>query len=318
MNGTSNVEREMSADPWECVIVGGGAAGLSAALVLGRARRRILVVDAGEQSNRPAEGIGGLLGHDRRPPDELFRVGRAELSAYPSVVFRAARVAAAVDRGTTFDVELDDGSREPTRTLLLATGMDYELPDIPGVRERWGGSVFHCPFCHGWEVRDRRLGVLDRSDRVVERAVLLRSWSDDVTVYADGPLELDPHDRGRLARAGIAVDERVVAGLRGSGQRLDAIAFDDGSERGCEALLVPSPLRQRSPLAADLGVGVVDPSSPRGPLAVDRMFRTSVPRVYAAGDAAGDALPSVASAVAAGATAGKAIVSDLVAELLEV
>jgi thioredoxin reductase len=315
MNAAPRVESERSDERWDCVIVGGGAAGLSAALVLGRARRRTLVVDAGQQSNRPAEGIGGLLGHDGRAPDDLYRAGREELAAYASVGFRRGSVAAAADRGATFDVELDDSSQWSTRMLLLATGMDYLLPEIPGVAERWGRAVFHCPFCHGWEVRDRRLGVLDRSDRAVERALLLRLWSDDVTVYANGPLDLDPHDRARLARAGVDVDVRVVSDLRGPGQHLAALGFTDGSERACEALLVPAPLRQRSSLATDLGARFADPGPSNGPLEIDAMFRTSVPRLYAAGDVAGDALPSVASAIAAGAAAAKAIVQDLTRDL---
>ena len=299
---------------WDCVVVGGGAAGLSAALVLGRARRRTLIVDAGEQSNRRAEAIGGVLGHDGRLPDDLYRIGQEELRVYASVEFRPGRVVTVTGRGATFDVDVDDGSREGTRALLLATGMDYRLPDVPGVRERWGRSVFHCPFCHGWEVRDRPLGVLDRSDRAIERALLLRFWSDDVTLYANGPLESDASSRSRLEQAGVEVEERVVRQLRGPEQGLDAIAFVDGGERTCEALLVPAPLHQRSSLASALGARAADAASPMGPLALDPMFRTSVSRVYAAGDVDAHALPSVASAIAAGSAAAKTVVHDLVTE----
>jgi thioredoxin reductase len=299
--------------PWDCVVVGGGAAGLSAALVLGRARRRTLVVDAGEPSNRAAEGIGGLLGHDRRPPHELYGIGRDELATYPSVEVRTARAMTAADTGANLELELDDGSHERTHTLLLATGMDYHPPDVPGVAERWGRSVFHCPFCHGWEVRDRPLGVLDRGDRAVERALLLRCWSDDVTLFTNGPLDLDAAARARLHRAEVDLDERVIGALRGEGSQLEAIAFADGRERACEGLLVAAPMQQRSSLAAQLGARVADPAGPSGPLAIDAMFRTSVPRVYAAGDVGAHALPSVATAVAAGSVAAKTVVQDLVA-----
>jgi thioredoxin reductase len=225
-------------DPWDCVIVGGGAAGLSAALVLGRARRRTLVVDAGKQSNLSADGIDGLLGYDGRPPDELCRAGREELAAYPSVEVRRQVVVGATGRSGTFELELDDGSLEPARRVLLATGMDYDRPDVPGLADRWGRSAFHCPFCHGWEVRDRSLGVLDGGATGVERALLLRFWSDDVTLFTNGS-EVGSGDVARLARAGVVVDERAVSELRGPESRLETVAFTDGSQRRCEGLLVP-------------------------------------------------------------------------------
>jgi len=176
---------------WDCIIVGGGAAGLSAALVLGRARKRTLLIDGEEQSNRPAHGIGGLLGHDGRPPAELYAAGRIELAAYPSVDGREGRVVGAAQGEGGFAVTMADGSVELTRRMILATGMDYRYPDLPGVAERWGRSVFHCPFCHGWEVRDRPLGVLD-ADPVTgtHRALLLTGWSADVTLLTNGPAAL--------------------------------------------------------------------------------------------------------------------------------
>jgi thioredoxin reductase len=317
MTAIPSIELQRTDEPWDCVVVGGGAAGLSAALVLGRARRRTLVIDAGEQSNRRADGIGGLLGHDRRAPDELYRIGREELDAYPSVGFRSARAVAATDRGTTFDVELEEGAHERTRTLLLATGMDYLLPEIPGIAERWGRSVFHCPFCHGWEMRERPLGVLDQSDRAVERALLLSMWTDDVSLFTNGSFEHDASERARLEAAGVDLDERVIMELRGPGQHLDAVVFADGGERSCEGLLVVAPLRQPSSLAIGLGARLADEAVADGPLAIDAMCRTSVPRLYAAGDLGAHVLPSVATAVAAGSAAAKAIVQDLVVDQLD-
>ena len=301
-------------NPRDCIIVGGGAAGLSAALVLGRARRRTLLVDAGEQSNRMAEGIGGLLGYDRRPPEALYRAGRDELAAYPSVEVRGGHVVGAIDRGGTFDLELDDGSRERARRVLLATGMDYRFPEVPGVAQRWGRSVFHCPFCHGWEVRDRPLGVLDRGALAVQRALLLRFWSDDVTLLTNGAADLGSGDLDRLQRAGVVLEERVVGALRGPGSTLEAVAFTDGSERRCEGLLLAVTLYQRSTLATQLGARIAEP----GPVvaeavAIDTMFRTSIPGLFAAGDV-GTQSPSVATAVAAGSTAAAAVVHDLLAE----
>jgi thioredoxin reductase len=299
---------------WDCIVVGGGAAGLSAALVLGRARQRTLVIDAGNQSNRSAEGIGGLLGHDARPPAAFYAAGRHELAAYPTVEQRSGEVLGGERRDAGFVLDLADGSRELAPRVLLATGMDYHLPELPGIAERWGRSVFHCPFCHGWEVRDRTLGVLDRGARGVHRALLLRFWSDDVTLLTDGPAELEAEDAARLRAARVAVDERRVAGLRGADSALKAVAFADGGERRCSALLVPATLHQRSALAVKLGASAADP----GPVVVDAVevdptFQTSVPGLFAAGDVSAQ-MPSLANAVAAGSTAAAMIVHDSIAE----
>jgi thioredoxin reductase len=298
---------------WECIVVGGGAAGLSGALVLGRARRRTLVVDAGEQSNRLADGIGGLLGHDGRPPADLYASGRAELAKYDSVEIRESTAVAGEAEGDGFVLELADGSRERARRVLLATGMEYRPPGLPGVAERWGGSVFHCPFCHGWEHRDERLGVLDSGASGTHRALLLRLWSDDVTLLTDGPAGLEPDEAERLSSAGVAVDEREAAGLEGPDGTLTAVLFANGERLPLGGLLVPAPMRQRSALAEQLGVAtgetnpiVVDP------IEVDSMFRTRVPGLFAVGDLTGH-MPSVARAIAAGHSAAAAIVQELVA-----
>jgi len=302
---------------WDCIVVGGGAAGLSAALVLGRARRSTLVVDAGRQSNLTAHGIGGLLGHDGRPPAAFYAAGREELAAYPSVELRAGEVVAGERDEDGFTLELADGTREHARRVLLTTGMDYRYPGLPGIPERWGRSVFHCPFCHGWEVREQALGVLDRGAEGARRALLLRSWSDDVTLFADGPAELGAEEAAHLEAAGVAIDERRVAELRGPGGSLTGIGFADGTERAVGALLVPVTTHQRSPLAALLGADLREP----GPVAadavdVDAMQRTSAPGLLAAGDAS-EQMPSVASAVAAGSKAAAAIVGALMTEAPE-
>jgi thioredoxin reductase len=302
------------ATDWDCIVVGGGAAGLSAALVLGRARRRTLLVDAGRQSNLSAEGVGGLLGHDGRPPAELYAMGRDELRSYPSVEVRDGTVERGerVDGG--FALELAGGGRELTRRVILATGMDYRVPELPGVAELWGRSVFHCPFCHGWEMRDRALGVLGGGDGGLHRALLLSGWSDDVVLLSDGPAELEPGDLERLSAAGIEVDERPVARLVARDGTLAEVEFADGSTRAREGLLVPVTVAQRSPLAAELGAETAEP----GPvvadaLVVDRMFRTTAEGVFAAGDASAQ-MQQVALSIAAGSMAAAGVVQSLMAE----
>src|SRR5215217_2183036 len=280
-------------DIWDCIVIGAGAAGLSAALVLGRARKRTLLVDAGAPSNLPAHGIGGLLGHDGRPPAELYAEGRRELAAYPAVTVRAGCVVAAAVDGAGVTVTLMDGAAERARRVILATGMDYRLPDVPGIAERWGRSVFHCPFCHGWEVRDRPLGVLDGDPTTgVHRALLLRGWSDEVTLLTNGRAELTAGDRRTLAAAGVEVDERQVIGVDGPGDELAAIRFADGTARPCGGLLVAVVLHQRSRLAVQLGLPIAPPS----PIAADAVVagptgETALESVLVAGDA-GVGMPS--------------------------
>jgi thioredoxin reductase len=299
---------------WDCIVVGGGAAGLSAALVLGRARRRTLVIDAGEQSNRVADGIGGLLGQDGRPPEAFYAAGREGLASYPAVELRSGEVVGAERDDAGLVVELAGGERERARRVLLATGMDYRRPELAGIEERWGRSVFHCPFCHGWEVRDNALGVLDRGEDGVRRALLLRAWSDDVTLYSDGPAELDEDGAALLRAVGVDVDERPVAGLRGPGDTLSAIAFADGSERHCGGLLVPVTLHQRSRLAEQLGAELESrPPLVTDAVEVDQGFHSSVAGLSAAGDASGQ-MQSVANAIAGGSTAAAMIVHGLMTE----
>jgi thioredoxin reductase len=298
---------------WECVIVGGGAAGLSAALVLGRARRRTLIVDAGEQSNLASEGIGGLLGYDQRPPSELYETGRRELERYPTVEFRHGTVVEGSADGDGFALRLDDGDLVATRRVLLATGMEYCPPDLPGLKPLWGTSVFQCPFCHGWEMRDKRIASLAAGEEAVHSALMLRGWSDDVVLLTDGHPQLDGKELDQLKAADITIDDRRIAELIGEGSQLTAIAFADGTRLERDGLLVEAPLRQRSRLAEQLGAACTP-----GPLAVDTigidaLHRTSMSTVFAAGDTCTEH-PYVAGSIAGGAQAAMIIAQSLLAE----
>lgn len=301
---------------WECIVVGGGAAGLSAALVLGRARRRTLVLDAGAPSNRFSHGIGGLLGHDTKPPARFYAEARAGVAAYPAVELRSAEVASAEREGDDFGLTLADGTRETARTVILATGMDYRRPDVPGLEPLWGGSVFHCPFCHGWEHAGRPLGVLDRGETGVHRVKLLRAWSDDVTLLTDGPEDLSDEQRAELWDLGVRIDVRPVAGLDatddGAGPALSSVRFTDGTSRALNGLLIPVTLHQRGPLAAQLGAELAPPTPlSTESIRVDPMGATSVPGLFSAGDAS-ISMPSVANAISAGSAAAAGVVQRLV------
>ena len=299
---------------WDCIVVGGGAAGLSAALVLGRARRRTLVLDHGAQSNLAAHGIGGLLGHDGRPPAELYEMGRTELGAYPSVEVRSATVVTARREGDNFVLTTADGERAVARRVLLAAGMHYEMPEIPGMAELWGRSVFHCPFCHGWEVRDQPLAVLAQGDRAAHIALMLRGWTEDVVVLSNGPAGLDADQLALLARAGITIDERAVAELCSEDGELASVVFTDGERLPRRGLLASVGLRQRSDIATQLGLALAPPSPVAvDAVAVDPMYRTSVPGVFAAGDMC-PGMPQVAAAVASGSMAAASVMGSLMTD----
>jgi thioredoxin reductase len=287
----------------DCLIVGGGAAGLSAALVLGRARRDVLVVDAGRQSNLPAHAVGGLLAQEGTAPGELYAAGREQLGAYRSVTLHDGTVEAIEPRDDgTFRALLATGEDVVARRVLLATGMEYVPPDLPGVAERWGHAVFHCPFCHGWEVRDGALAVLGDGDAGVFRALLLRSWSDDVVLLSG---DVDAAASAKLEAAGVPVDDRPVVAVRDAA----TVVFADGSQLPRDGLLVPAPMRQRSGLAQALGLEL----APAGTIVVDELGRASVPGVFAAGDVAGT-VQMVSAAIGDGARVAAQVRFSLLAE----
>ena len=298
---------------WECAVVGGGAAGLSAALVLGRARRRTVVLDTDEQSNRASPVIGGLLGYDQRQPAELYAAGRGELSSYPSVQYRRGHVRRGRRCDSGFILEVDDVRPIHCRRVLLATGMQYCPPEIPGLTELWGTSVFQCPFCHGWEMRDKRLAVLATGDEAVHAALMLRGWSDDIVALSDGHTGLSPADVNALRSADVTIDDRRIIELIGHDGVLTEIAFADGTRMQRDGLLVEAPLRQRTPLAEQLGAACTPGPLATDPIGVDDIHRTNAGGVFAAGDACTQQ-PHLAGAVAAGSQAAMIIVQSLLAD----
>ena len=289
---------------FDALIVGGAAAGLSAALVLGRARVRTLVVDAGEPSNRPAHSIGGLLGQDGTSPAQLYAAGRQQVGALPSVELRAGVVTVIEPASTIrpFVALLGDGATVTARRVLLASGMHYAAPETPGLDALWGDAAFVCPYCHGWENRDRRIGILGATG-VAHRVALLRSWSEDLVVLADGALE--PDDRDALRVAGVSFDERPVAAVAPG-----LVRFADGEEVAVDALHVVAPMEPRDDLAAGLGLATTESPNGIGIVEADRFGTTSVPGVFAAGDVAGAG--NVAAAIAGGNLAATGLHRSLV------
>ncbi|MFF4308608.1 NAD(P)/FAD-dependent oxidoreductase [Streptomyces sp. 900105755] len=296
-------------DTYEVVVVGGGAAGLSAALVLGRARRRTLVVDAGEPRNAPAAHMQGFLSRDGMPPAEFLAVGREEIARYGVELVRDRAVGATRDGG--FAVELAGGRTVRARQLVVATGLKDELPPVPGVAERFGRDVLHCPYCHGWEVRDQAFGVLATTPMSVHQALMVTQWSKDVTLFLHRveETELTDDDLRRLAAAGVRVVPGAVAGLRIEDGRLTGVHLEDGSLHAREALFVaPRPVPQNALFRA-LGAELAETPFGAYPV-IDELGRTTVPGLWAAGNASGFA-EQVVNAASRGYRAGAAINGEL-------
>lgn len=295
-------------DRYDVVVAGGGAAGLSAALVLSRARRRVLVVDAGAPRNAPAQHLQGFLSRDGLPPAELLRVGRAEIAAYGGEVERAS-VERILTADAGFEVQLAGGRTIAARRVLVATGLHDELPDVRGLRERWARDVLHCPYCHGWEVRDQRLGVItDGSSEGVTYAQIVRQWSDDVAVFA--PIDtLSANDRAGLVARGIAIVEGVPVQVCVEDDRLVGVTMADGRTVPRDVLFVPPRFQPHNDLLTDLGCQL----DAGGWVAKDATGRTSVPGVWVAGNVA-NPRAQVITAAGEGSAAAIALNADLVDE----
>ncbi len=275
----------MQNDTFDVIVVGGSWAGLSAAMQLARARRRVLVVDAGRPRNRFARTSHGFLGQDGRTPMQILETARAQVLAYQTAAIRTDEAvdAEAVDDG--FEVALASGARLRASRLVLATGVADEPPDIPGLRERWGRSVLHCPYCHGYEVADGRLGVLAIGETSVHQALLIPDWSGDVTFFTNGAFEPTEEHRAALARRGVRVEARRVVELVGEGDGLAGVRLDGGEVVGLDALFTGARTRMASPLAEQLGCAFDEGTM--GPMIrTDDRKATTVAGVWAAGDAA--------------------------------
>jgi thioredoxin reductase len=291
---------------YDAIVIGGGPAGLNAALVLGRARRSVLVIDDGAPRNAAAERMHGFLTRDGTPPSEMMRIARAEVGRYPTVAMLDAHAVSAHDTALGFVVGTADGAQVIGRRLLLTTGVFDALPAVEGLPERWGRSVFVCPFCDGWEVQNRRFAVSGRGREAVELAQELTGWTDDLIVCPDRD-DLTAADRAWIAAAGADLHVGTLRRLSGANGSLERAIFEDGSEITCEALFVSAPLRQHSPLFRTLGCALTDQHA----IAVDANYQTSHRGCYAAGDAV-TSVHQVIVAAASGVRAAIAMTTDLI------
>jgi thioredoxin reductase len=298
-------EIAMKEDAYDVVVVGGGAAGLSAALVLGRARRRVAVIDAGAPRNAPAAHMQGFLSRDGMPPADLLAEGRDEVTGYGVELVNDQVLG--IEPG--FVVRVAGGRTVTARRILMATGVGDELPDVPGVRQRWGKDLLHCPYCHGWEVRDQPLGVLGALPGSAQHALLVRQWSDDVVFFVH-TYDLTPAEQRQLGARRIRVVSGEVARLVVQDDRLTGVELTDGRVVARTAVFVrPGNLPHDDGLLAGLGCERNEAGFPL----VDGTGLTSVPGVWAAGNVA-DPRAQVITSAGAGSAAAIAINADLVQE----
>ncbi|MFI8527566.1 NAD(P)/FAD-dependent oxidoreductase [Promicromonospora sukumoe] len=303
-----------TADPYDVVVVGGGPAGLQAALTLGRVRRRTLLLDSGEYRNGSADAIHNMITRDGTTPAEFRAAALAELKTYDSVKVREATVSEIVQvPGSGFVVFLSNEGVVAGRTLLLATGLRDQLPPTPGLPELFGSLAAHCPYCHGFEYADTHVAVLGSGPQVPRMALLMERVASRLTVLTDGG-KLDPDHHAILDAAGIAVRPEVVTDLRRSGSRV-TVAFAQGPDEEVGGVLVSTTPVQSAPFADQLGLRLL----PSGCTEVDPVGRTSMRGVYAAGDSAHTpATPIPLSSVVAAAAAGKNAAMALDADLLTI
>ncbi|EXF24492.1 oxidoreductase [Nesterenkonia sp. AN1] len=315
MNSTAEAEL------FDAIIIGGGAAGLSAAQSLGRALRRTLILDAGEPRNRFADQMHNILGHDGASPDQLVAAGRKEAQRYGVEHLTAGvhRVSESTRTDSTektgpreLVVTLDSGVQLFTRTVIAASGLTDELPPIPGLAERWGKSVLHCPYCHGWEVRGQRLAVLATSPMQLHQAQLLRQWSDRLTYFHAGAGELTAETAARLRSRGVVLEPAPVKEVLGDGTRVTGVVLEDSRTLEVDAIFTGGSLIPRDAYLRGLGLERED-TMVGSFLKIDAMGQTSHDRIWAAGNLASP-MATVPLSMGMGSFAGAAANGALVAE----
>ena len=294
---------------FDVIIVGAGPAGLSAALILGRCRRRVLICDSGKPRNARSHALHGFLTRDGIEPAEFLRIGREQLRIYETVELQSVKVTNAQRNGEGFELTLNDGERVNSRKLLLATGVVDDIPNIEGIDDFYGRSVFHCPYCDGWELRDQPVAVYGRGENGVGLALELLFWSPNLVLCTDGPSEITPEDRKRLTQHSIPVREEKIERLDGDNGVLERVRFVGGTEIRVRAMFFSSDNRQASDLPEKLGCDFTD----QGCVSTGEYETTNVPGLYVAGDAS-RLVQFVVVAAAEGAQAAVAINKELMKE----
>ncbi|MBD3583200.1 NAD(P)/FAD-dependent oxidoreductase [Flavobacterium selenitireducens] len=294
---------------FDVIIIGGSYAGLSAAMALGRSLRRVLVIDSGTPCNAQTPHSHNFVTHDGTPPAEIARLAKQQVSEYPNVTF-VSGLATEVTQGLCgFDVKTWDGEYFTSRKLLLATGIEDIMPEVDGASECWGISLIHCPYCHGYEYRNEKTGILANGEMAFEMARLVSNWTKDLTIFTDGDPGLTADQIAKLNSKNIEIIHTEVEALMHESGYMTSVVLSDGSKKEVKAIYTRPAFIQQSDIAEKLGCEF----QPSGHIKVDPFQKTTIPGVYAAGDNCFQ-MRSVPSSVFAGSLAGSMINRELIDE----
>lgn len=296
-------------NPYDTIIVGGSYSGLAAGMALGRALRKVLIIDGGNPCNQQTPHSHNFLTNDGKTPKEIADIARQQVLQYDTVEWLNALVTAAIKTDTGFEIQTQRGEIFTAKKLVFATGIKDILPEIPGISACWGISVIHCPYCHGYEVRHQKTGILANGDTAFELAALVSNWTDDLTVYTNGKSTFSEPQLKKLQAHNISIDEGQIVRLDHQNGQLRQIIFSDGRKAPLSAIYVRPPFVQHSMVPESLGCEL----TPEGYLRIDAAQRTTVPGVYACGDNT-TRMRTVANAVAMGTTAGMMVNKELLEE----
>ncbi|WPR73795.1 NAD(P)/FAD-dependent oxidoreductase [Algoriphagus sp. NG3] len=299
----------MEASKFDIIIIGGSYSGLSAAMALGRSLRKVLVIDAGNPCNRQTPHSHNFLTQDGRTPAEISALARQQVEQYNTVSFLSGNAVSAKKSGDGFEIQTEDGEVFQSKKLILATGVQDIMPDIPGFAECWGISVIHCPYCHGYEVRNQKTGILANGDFGFEFGKMITNWTKDLTLFTNGKSTLTAEQTTKLTAKGVTVIETEIDHISHLNGNLERLILKDGTNIPLQALYAKADFVQSSNIPSSLGVELTD----HGHIKVDPMQNTSIPGIYACGDNTTQ-FRSVSYAVSTGTMAGAACNKELIAE----
>lgn len=294
---------------FDVIIIGGSYSGLAAAMALGRALKKVLVIDSGKPCNRQTPHSHNFLTQDGKTPAEISKLARKQVAQYDTVSFLSGQAVKGCKKELGFIIETDTGQLFKAKKLVFATGIKDIISTIPGLSECWGISVLHCPYCHGYEVRYEQTGILANGENAFELATLISNWTDELTVYTNGKSTLTIEQTAKLEKHGINVVEREIKQLEHTAGYIKSIVFQDGTTAEAKAIYVRSPFEQHSTIPQSLGCELTE----EGYIKVNTLQETTVPGVYASGDST-NKMRTVANAVATGTTAGMAASKKLIIE----
>ena len=299
----------MESNQYEVIIIGGSYAGLAAAMALGRSLRKVLVIDAGKPCNRQTPHSHNFLTQDGKTPFEISSVSRAQVEAYKTISFYSDTVISASKSDPGFLIKTNDGSTFTGLKLIFATGIKDILPEIPGIQECWGISVIHCPYCHGYEVRNEKTGILANGDFGFEFGKMITNWTKDLTLYTNGKSALTSEQSEKLTYKNVTISEKKISQIIHQDGKIQSLVFEDGSQEKINALYAKPDFEQSSPLISELACALKE----NGYVEIDQFHNTNVPGIYACGDHT-NMFRSVAFAVSSGTMAGAACNKELIDE----